>query len=268
MPSILYLTDLYYAAQGRTYYEEDLYLTARLQDHFEILIGHPQQALAFLDKADVLVFRNTGPVLAYQAYFERFLEAIRSQKITTFNSFDGQADIRGKQYLLELYQKGYPVIPSIESLDQVDRLGPAEQYVLKLKHGADSLGMEFLSPEALSSCDAQGKIIQPFVEFAYEISFYYINEQFQYALYAPDKAKRWELEEITPSEADRDFADSFIRWNAMQHGISRVDACRLPDGSLLLVELEDLNPFLSVMALGEDVREKFLKNWIHTLLEL
>ncbi len=43
------------------------------------------------------------------------------------------------------------------------------------------------------------------------------------------------------------------------HGIQRVDdACRTADGALLLVELEDLNPYLSLDRVGEDVREAFV----------
>ena len=73
MKTILYLTDLYYVAQGRNYYEEDLYLTERLKEHFNILIAHPNQAMAYLDIADLVVFRNTGSVLNYQDYFNQFL---------------------------------------------------------------------------------------------------------------------------------------------------------------------------------------------------
>ena len=66
MKTILYLTDLYYKAAGRNYFEEDLYITSRLKPHFNLLIGHPHQALAYLNVADLIVFRNTGPVMAYK----------------------------------------------------------------------------------------------------------------------------------------------------------------------------------------------------------
>ena len=62
MKTLLYLTDLYYEAKGRKYYEEDLYITSKLKNHFNILIGHPHQAISNLDKADLVVFRNTGSV--------------------------------------------------------------------------------------------------------------------------------------------------------------------------------------------------------------
>jgi hypothetical protein len=51
----------------------------------------------------------------------------------------------------------------------------------------------------------------------------------------------------------------------MARGITRVDACRLQDGSLLLVELEDLNPFLSLEVLPEEQREVFIQNFSKAL---
>ena len=33
---ILYLTDLYYEAKGRNYFEEDLYISGILKEHFDI----------------------------------------------------------------------------------------------------------------------------------------------------------------------------------------------------------------------------------------
>lgn len=104
--------------------------------------------------------------------------------------------------------------------------------------------------------------------FKYEVSFYYLDDKFQYALYAPDKNKRWELIEYQASSEDLAFADKFIKWNNIQTGITRVDACRCQDDSLLLVELEDLNPFLSIELISKEKREKFISNLIQTFEKL
>ncbi|APG61383.1 hypothetical protein [Christiangramia salexigens] len=268
MKTILYLTDLYYKANGRKYYEEDLFITDRLRAHFNILIGHPQQAIRFLEHSDLVVFRNTGPVIGYQEYFQKFLEAVKDHEVKTFNSFDGKADIKGKQYLIDLTKNGFPVIPTINSAEAIDQLGHCDKYVLKLKNGADSIGMKILNKKDLLKSDLENKLIQPFIDFKYEVSFYYLNDEFQYALYAPDKAKRWELTEYEASEQDLDFAEKFISWNGIQQGITRVDACRQPDGSLLLVELEDLNPFLSIDLLNAEKREEFINALIHSLKKI
>lgn len=55
------------------------------------------------------------------------------------------------------------------------------------------------------------------------------------------------LDKYVATEEDIAFATEFIRWNNICSGIQRVDACRTKDGKLLLVELEDLNPYLSIL---------------------
>lgn len=265
MKTILYLTDFYYEAKGRKYYEEDFYLSSKLHEHFNILIGHPQRALAYLTCADLIIFRNTGPVSRYQEYFNQFLKTVAEKNIPTFNSFDGKGDIKGKQYLFDLFKIGFPVIPVIREISDLEELGNAIKYIVKPLDGADSFGMEILSKEELLIMKPENKILQPFIEFEYEVSFYYLDNEFQYALYAPDKTKRWELMEYGILDGDIAFADKFIQWNNITTGITRVDACRLKDGSLLLVELEDLNPFLSIDLLPEDKRDKFINNWVVVL---
>lgn len=268
MKTILYLTDLYYVAKGRKYYEEDLYITSKLKEHFNVLIGHPQQALSFLNTADIVVYRNIGCVLHFENYYREFLKAVQEKNIITFNSFDGKGDQKGKQYLLDLQEEGYAVIPTVVNIDEIGKLGNPQKYIVKLVNGADSVGMEILNKEELLAANPTGKLIQPYINFQYEVSFYYLNDKFQYALYAPNKEKRWELTEYAATQEDLGFADQFLKWNKMERGITRVDACRLQDGSLLLVELEDLNPFLSIDLLSEEKREDFLKNFILALEEL
>lgn len=265
MATILYLTDFYYTANGRAYFEEDLYLTGRLKEHFDILIGHPQQALSYLHCAPLIVFRNTGPVMHYRAYFHRFVAEVSQRGITTFNSFDGKADRKGKDYLLQLTKEGYPVIPTVESISELEKLGNPAQYIIKLKEGADSIGMQVLHKEGLLQSNPANRLLQPFLPLLYEVSFYYLDNRLQYALYTPNKEQRWQLAEYEPSAADLDFADRFIQWNGMTRGIQRVDAGRLPDGSLLLIELEDLNPFLSIAVLSEEKREWFIQNLVAAL---
>lgn len=265
MKTILYLTDLYYEAKGRRYCDEDLYVTSILKNHFHVLIGHPTQALEFLDAADVVVFRNTGPVIYHQDYFSHFFKKVNEDNIITFNSFDGHADMKGKQYLIDLSRQNYPVIPTVSSVQELDKLGACEKYIIKIKNGADSIGMKIMLKDELLTVRPTDHLIQPLLDFKYEVSFYYLNNQFQYAFYAPDKQKRWELVEYIPTSEDLVFADTFIRWNNMVRGISRVDACRLDDGGLWLVELEDLNPFLSLDLLSKEKRDVFINSFVDAL---
>lgn len=265
--SILYLTDLSYPAKGRIYSEEDIYITNLLKDCFDVVLCHPKCAERFEDSVDLIVFRNTGSIIGYKEIYLAFADRVRQKGLKTFNTFTGKADMLGKQYLLDLTAADYPVIPTVDSTDELHLLPAAEQYVIKPKDGADSIGLEFISKEELSGRDFSDRewLIQPAIDFVYEVSFYFINDKLEYALYAPDKAKRWELKAYPYTDEDAAFARKFIAWNTIEHGIQRVDACRTRDGRLLLVELEDLNPYLSLPDVGEETRKTFMRDFIHAL---
>ena len=272
MKKILFVTDLYYEAKGRLYYDEDLFLTSKLRENFKLVICNPKDMNDFINDYDLIIFRNAGPVSNFQNEYRLFKEKIKLHNLKTYNSFNGKADMNGKNYLIELMDKNYPVIKTIDNLNYIYKLPHVNKYVIKPKDGADSIGMEFLSKEELYkniNSDDNNTLIQPLINFKYEVSFYFIDKEFQYALYAPDKNKRWELKVYTPTKEDLEFAQKFIEWNNLEHGIQRVDACRTEENELLLVELEDLNPYLSLLEISDELRNKFvdsLKNSLRKVL--
>ena len=262
MKKILFVTDLYYEAKGRLYYEEDLFLTSELRKDFNLVICNPKDMNSFTDDFDLTIFRNAGPVANFKDEYELFRNNVKLKNLKTYNSFNGKGDMKGKDYLIELTKKNFDVIKTIDTINDFSKLPEVETYVIKPKDGADSIGMEFLSKEVLlRRVDKNDKntLIQPLINFEYEVSFYFIDKEFQYALYAPDKNRRWELKEYKATKEDLDFANSFIEWNNINHGIQRVDACRDNNGKLLLVELEDLNPYLSLLDISPKLRDKFVK---------
>tara|TARA_B110001450_G_C17571815_1_gene461106 strand:+ start:74 stop:880 length:807 start_codon:yes stop_codon:yes gene_type:complete len=268
MKKALFVTDLYCDVQGRNYYEEDLFLTNELKRHFNIIISHPTQAIEFVDDVDFVILRNTGPIVNYKKEYDFFTKTVLKKGINTFNSFDGKADMKGKDYMLELTKENFPVIPTIDNVENIEKLGKLKNYIVKPKNGADSVGIKILEKKEIKHKDISGNIIQPFLDFEYEISFYYINKNFQYALYAPEKSKRWKLDSFIPNEKDLNFANKFIEWNNITRGITRVDACSLKDGSLLLIELEDLNPYLSLDSIDKKTKKKFVANLVKALKEI
>ena len=267
MKKILYLTDLCYQAKGRNYCEEDIYITGQLKEKFDVVLCHPQCAESFEDSADLIVFRNTGGVSGFPSVYDAFVKRVRAKKLPTFNTFTGKADMCGKQYLIDLTKAGFPVIPTADSLRDIGFLPETDRFVIKPKDGADSIGLEFLTRAELESRQLTDgtTLIQPAVDLEYEVSFYFINDIFEYALYAPDKAKRWELKSYPYTEDDIAFAKRFIEWNTIKRGIQRVDACRTKDGRLLLVELEDLNPYLSLLEVDAQTRAQFMQDFVAAL---
>ncbi|MEV4331709.1 hypothetical protein AB0K02_14395 [Streptomyces sp. NPDC049597] len=268
-PRLLYVTDLAYPAKGRRYCDEDIHLSSRLREDFDIALVHPADAAALMDGFDGVVVRNSGPVLHYQDAYDAFRGQALRTGTRVYNPLTARGDMAGKQYLLDLTRAGYPVIPTVDRLDDLRLLPAVDEYAVKPKAGADSIGLHFADAERLPGLTRGDVLIQPRIDFLYEVSFYFVDDSFQYALHAPDPARRWELQPYEPTAADLDFARRFIAWNTVDHGIQRVDACRTRDFGLLLVELEDLNPYLSLDLVDETTREAFvaaLKTSLHRFL--
>ncbi|MEV6746176.1 hypothetical protein AB0N21_17505 [Streptomyces sp. NPDC051080] len=267
-PSVLYVTDLAYEARGRRYCDEDIRLTARLREEFDVALCHPRDAAALLDGFDTVVIRNSGPVLHYQEAYDAFRARARELGTRVYNPLHGRGDMAGKQYLVDLSRAGHPVIPTVDRAADLGTLPEAPEYVVKPKLGADSAGLRFVREAELPEGEDGTLLVQPRIDFRYEVSFYFIDHDFQYALYAPDPERRWVLEPYAPDAADLAFARGFVEWNSLDHGIQRVDACRTARGELLLVELEDLNPYLSLDRVAEPVREAFVTRLKASLRDL
>jgi len=269
--SVLLVTDLAYQARGRRYCDEDIFLASRLRNDFDIALCHPLDAVALMDAFDVVVVRNSGPVLHYRKEYDTFREQATARGTLVYNPLSGRGDMAGKQYLLDLTTAGYPVIPTIDHAGDLHLLPEAGQYAVKPKTGADSIGLAFVPREQLGGLAYGDVLVQPRIDFRYEVSFYYVDDAFQYALHAPDPEQRWLLEPYEPTEADLAFSRRFIDWNTLGHGIQRVDACRTREGELLLVELEDFNPYLSLDLVSDRARDSFVVSMtasLHRLLNV
>lgn len=256
--SLLFVTDLAYQARGRRYCDEDIFLTSRLRETFDIALCHPLDAAALMRAHDAVVVRNSGPVLHYQADYDAFRRKAAARGVRVYNPLNGRGDMAGKQYLLDLTDDGYPVIPTVDRAQDLHVLPEADSYAVKPKAGADSIGLRFVPKGDLAALAYGDILVQPRVDFRHEVSFYFVDDVLRYALHAPDPTRRWALEPYEPTDADVDFARRFIDWNTLDHGIQRVDACRTQDGELLLVELEDLNPYLSLDSVPDHTRENFV----------
>ena len=136
----------------------------------------------------------------------------------------------GKQYLVDLSRAGFPVIPTVDRAADLGLLPRSAGYVVKPKLGADSVGLRFTDEPEHPEGAGDTLLVQPRIDFRYEVSFYFVGHDFQYALHAPHPERRWVLEPYSPSAADLDFARRFVEWNTLTHGIQRVDACRTAEG--------------------------------------
>ncbi|MCE5294209.1 MAG: hypothetical protein LLF94_06300 [Chlamydiales bacterium] len=262
--SVLLVTDFYYKAKGREYFREDLELSALLRKEFAVAISHIEDSFHLLDQVDLVLLRNTGP----QMLHKKHLQALSNRDgLLLFNDLLGKGDLKGKKHLLELYREGYGVVPSFCSKAEALSFDYQGSYLLKPLDGADSCGMQRVSAEELKD-EYDNMVVQPLLEFSYEVSFYFIGKDFHYALYTQDPKCRWELSRYQATDEDVRFAKQFIDWNSCRTGLQRVDCCRMPDGRLLLMELEDYNPYLSLDLLDFKTKNDFVEALCNELKSL
>jgi len=129
-----------------------------------------------MDAFDVVVVRNSGPVLHYQKEYDTFREQATARGTRVYNPLSGRGDMAGKQYLLDLTTAGYPVIPTIDHAGDLHLLPEAGQYAVKPKAGADSIGLAFVPREQLGGLAYGDILLQPRIDFRYEVSFYYVDD--------------------------------------------------------------------------------------------
>ncbi|UKF81085.1 hypothetical protein [Clavibacter californiensis] len=134
-PRLLYVSDLGYQAKGRRCCDEDIDLSARLGADFDVAICHPPASVALMDRFDVVVVRNSGPVIHDMAGYEAFRTAARESGVPVFTYLRGKADQVGEQHLLDLFAAGHPVIPTVDDLVHLDRLPPVDTFVVKPRFG-------------------------------------------------------------------------------------------------------------------------------------
>lgn len=257
------MTDLRYPAHGRRYGDEDVWLTGQLRGHFDVALCHPLDAAALMDRFDLVLVRNSGPVIHHRAAYDAFRAAAAERGTRLVNPLSGRGDMRGKRYLVELTQQGWPVIPTVDRREDLHLLPPTDRYVVKPVLGSDSIGLQVV--DELDDVELDGQLVQPHVDFTYEVSFLFVGRAFQYAVHAPDRDRRWDLVPYGASAEDLAFAQRFVDWNDLDVGVQRVDACRTCDGRLLLVELEDLNPYLSLDLVDAATRRAFVDALVASL---
>lgn len=178
------------------------------------------------------------------------------------NHFLGACDQKGKKYLVHLYKKGYPVIPTFSSFQEALNY-KAAFYLSKPLHGSDGIGIKKLSHKELQHIAEDDEVvIQPFLEHAYETSFFFIDAQFQYAL--KTKKHRWDLELYEPDKKELSVAQNFADWNSFK-GIQRIDFLHATAGQFLL-EIEDWCPYLSLLDVPNVPADAFIETLYKTLL--
>lgn len=215
---------------------------------------------------DIILLRNIWHFDSYNyARFKndmiKLRERLKEKNIPTINLF-GRFDDSGKLYLKELYDKGYPVIPTSTNVLDFKEYNDTTEFLLKPLDGYEGYGI--LEVQKKDIKEDNNYIIQPKIQFEKEVEFYFLNREFQFCLeFVPSKKPVYPIpslyqytkEELKIAQNFADLCDeNFV-------GVQRIDFLKTKEGKLLLLEIGDSSPYLNLNSLDENIRNKFLSNY-------
>jgi len=264
--SLLLVTDLTNGDE-----QEDLFFRDALAKHFTVSVSSLEMVREHEDHVDCILLKNAWPhvqsvqeMKGYRKMKEGVLQRFREKNLVTYNHLSGRGDAIGKDHLFELYESDFPVIPSFRDY-QASQQFACDQFFLKPRCGLSSVGTQIKKKEDLTEEDFFDNVVQEYMHFAYEVSFYFIDGVFAYALYAPDTEERWQLKKYSPTDEELLWSENFVEWNTLEYGFQRIDACKTKDGKLLLMEIEDDYPFWSFLDLDQKTQKIVFDNFLASL---
>jgi hypothetical protein len=267
--TILFLTDL---NNGE---DEDLITIKYLKQDFTITVSYFYNIENIEKNFDLIIIRNTWPsneskLNKYNKLKQDFLKRAKIKKLKIYNDLNASCDRKGKDYLVKLYENSFPVIPSIDLINNFSKLPKVKEYLIKPKNGFSSIGIKVIKKNDIKKIKLNNQIIQPKFNFQYELSFYFVDNELLYCLiFEPSKVPNWPKPKIyNPTKKEVDFAMQFLNWNKMKFGICRVDALRLPNGKLLLLEIEDDSPYFSITEIDKKFQQLFLKKILKSIKKI
>lgn len=244
--------------------KEDEFLAKFLSKYFPVQVSHPKNAIRHAKNADLVLVRNIWSSNGKSLDYINTLRRLSKQRKIIYNPLSAKADMYGKKYLSSLFSQGYPVIPTILSKKQLSRLKKSTNYFIKPLFGGSSYGCKQVILADIRRMNLKSHLIQSVIGIDYEISFYFIDNKLLYALKTIDN-DRWNLKEAAITKQDSAFARKFVKWNNLQYGLQRIDACKTKEGSMLLMEIEDYCPYLSLLDIKPNLRNKLLNALVLSL---
>lgn len=178
-------------------------------------------------------------------------------------NFDGKFDNKGKNYLVNLYQQGYSVVPTINRINDINKIGIHDKYLVKPVNGYASYGIIETDIKNIKEHWNKNYVIQPKIDFDSEVQFYFIGNKFEFAqIFIPKKLLSHNNAMFyTPSDEELKLAIQFALLNGENfNGVQRIDFLKY-NNQLLLSELEDDSPYMSIEALSDSQRKKFINDF-------
>ena len=228
------------------------------------------------EKFDIIIRRNSWveeeeKTIDYEIRNNKLKERLKAKNIKTVNleGLDGS----GKEYLCQFYESGKQVIPTVDSIDKINKLPKTDEYVLKdARSFGSSIGQKIVKSEDIQKEFEEGYIIQPKLKFISEVEFHFIADKLMYTYeYTPNKYPDYPIPKlVNPTEEEIKLACEFANLSGLKVGVQRIDFLRLENNKLILLEIEDNSPIMNLELLDDTFREKVLeeyKNNIYNFLE-
>lgn len=195
----------------------------------------------------------------------RTRERLTKKGLLLHNPLDGKFDSKGKIYLYDLYKLGFPVIPTAKFLQEVEKMTCAK-FRIKALSGYSGFGQKIVNKLEAIEAIKNGCLVQENIDFVSEVQFYYIDNVLQYVLeFTPSKIPIYPIPALyKATKSEIKTSDSFIKENTLSCGLQRVDFIKTKSGQLLLLEVEDSNPFCDlcdVMNIDPNLGKSFLQNY-------
>lgn len=225
------------------------------------------------DKFDIVLMRdiwveNEEDIPKYQKYNNLLKMRLKNKPIKKVNFYE--IDSEGKLYLIDYYKKGLPVIPSINNLKDIEDINVYNTFVIKpIKSCNSAFGQKFINKSELEQKFENGLLIQPKIKFKSEVQCYFVANELMYTLeFVPSKYPDYPPPIVTQlSEREKELVYRFISETNVTVGFQRLDFLRLENNELMLLEIEATTPFMALMMIEENLRNKVIDRYKQNIYE-
>lgn len=145
----------------------------------------------------------------------------------------------------------------------ISLLPASETYLLKPLDSYNGYGQKKICKEEITDEMTNQYIIQPYIEAKSEMQFYFVNHKLEYARqYIPNKlADNVIVKNYIYSEEEAMIATKFAKLNQNFNGVQRIDFIQDMTDNLLLLEIEDAAPYLSLVKIPLPLQKQFLNDY-------
>lgn len=219
------------------------------------------------DEFDIVLRRDTwvqeeSQVPKYEKYTNILKDRIKDKQIKKVNFYE--VDSRGKEYLIEYYKKGLPVIPSTDNLEDAKEFKNYDEFVLKpLNSFGSAIGQKIVKAENLEKEFENGLLLQPKMKFKSEVQCYFVEDELMYTFeFIPSKYPDYpDPLVIDLNDKEKEVVNKFVKETDVKVGFQRIDFLRLDNDDLVLLEVEATAPFMDLIMLEEDLRNKVIDKY-------